>query len=84
MKDYESQTTLAEHMLNVLVDRDLAYLIAKDSLDTPKKWWDELKHHFEWESTSYQIQLLTQLLAIKMTPKMSMDQYYKDFQDLTM
>ena len=58
-------------------------VFAQQHLNSPKEMWDELVNTFERPSLSNKLQLQTRLLDLKMESGTTVDEYFKNLQDLT-
>ena len=59
------------------------HIIARSDLLTPRQKWNELVQTFDRASLSNKLQLLSQLLDLKMKSDQTVDAYFKDLQDIT-
>ena len=59
------------------------HVIARSELATPQQKWNELIQTFDRASLSNKLQLLSQLLDLKMKSDQTVDSYFKDLQDVT-
>ena len=59
------------------------HIIAGSELVTPRQKWNELVETFDRASLSNKLQLLSQLLDLKMRSDQTVDVYFKDLQDIT-
>ena len=59
------------------------HIIARSELVTPRQKWNELVETFDRASLSNKLQLLSQLLDLKMRSDQTVDVYFKDLQDIT-
>ena len=80
---YGVRVARVKSILLQMVSTGQLHVIAQHRLHTPKDMWNELVATFERPSLSNKLQLQTRLLDIIMKPGMSVDDYFKEMQDLT-
>lgn len=84
IRAYRTRCARVKNILNQMVSKDLAHLLTRDGLDTPRQRWEALVANFDRPFLlSNQLQLMSRLLKTRMTSGMTVDQYFKEFQDVT-
>ena len=58
------------------------HIIVRSELATPQQKWNESIQTFGRASLSNKLQLLSQLIDLKMKPDQTIDSYFKDLQDI--
>ena len=80
---YQIRVARVKSILLQMVSTSQLHVIAQQHLHTPKDMWKELSDTFERPSLSNKLQLQTRLLDLSMTHGSSVDDYFKDLQNLT-
>ena len=83
LSKYQVRVARVKSILLQTVATSQLHVIAQQRLKTPYDMWKELTDTFERPSLSNKLQLQTQLLDLSMKPGTSVDDYFRDLQDLT-
>ena len=83
LSKYHVRVARTKSILLQMISTSHVHIIAQHHLLTPHDMWRELQETFERPSLSNKLQLQTRLLDLKMESGSSVDNYFKEIQDLT-
>ena len=80
---WDQRNARAKHEINRMISPTLLYLVADSTLKTPGERWKKLCEQFQRDTMTNQLQIITQLIELKMNANETIDSYYRRYFEIS-